>query len=60
MFLTAVLQAHTDSLPRADETKTNPQLEDTATLPARLEEALTVPMQERLQPLPSAHRSRWV
>lgn len=60
MFLTAVLQAHTDSLPPADTAKASSQIEDTVTLPARFEETLTLPTQERLQLLPSAHRSRWV
>ena len=61
MFLTAVLQAHTDSLPSAANDEVSPQIEDTAVaLPEQLEKALTVPVQERLKPLPSAHRSRWV
>ena len=60
MFLTAVLQAHTDSRPRSEEAKQDASLDDTVTLPALLEEALAVPLAERLQPLPSAHRSRWV
>ena len=58
MFLTAVLQAHTDSLPQADEAKAHD--EDTVTLPARLEEALAIPLKDRVQPLPAAHRSCWV
>ena len=61
MFLTAVLQAHTDSLPPTDDdTKTSSQADDSVQLPARLKEALAVPRQDRLQPLPSAHRARWV
>ncbi len=61
MFLTAVLQAHTDSLPSTDEADTDSHLDDdTVTLPASLEKALAIPLQERLQPLPTAHRSRWV
>ena len=62
MFLTAVLQAHTDSLPRADQddVTANSQLEDTSIALQRLTESLAVPAQDRVQPLPNAHRSRWV
>jgi len=62
MFLTAVLQAHTDSLPQAKQpdVTANSQLEDTSIALERLTEALAVPMQDRVQLLPSAHRSRWV
>jgi hypothetical protein len=56
MFLSAVLQAHTDSLPRTDDAKDE---DDTVELP-RLDEALAVPLNDRVQTLPSAHRSRWV
>jgi hypothetical protein len=55
MFLAAVLQAHTDSVPQDLDS----QLDDTVTL-ERLEEPLAVPVEERVQPLPAAHRSRWV
>jgi hypothetical protein len=60
MFLSAVLQAHTDSLPQTDRPEPTSQADDTVELPARLKEALTVPAQERRQPLPSVHRSRWI
>ena len=61
MFLTAVLQAHTDSLPHTDDdTRASPETDDTVQLPARLKEALAVPLQDRLLPLPSTHRARWV
>ncbi len=63
MFLTAILQAHTDSLAPADHDDTqaaSTQLDDTSTTLKRLEEALAVPLQERLRKLPSAHRSRWI
>ena len=72
MFLTAVLQAHTDSLPRAGasssattsphaERAPAPAAEEAAVaMPAQLEKALTLPLAERLQSLPSVHRSRWV
>ena len=61
MFLSAVLQAHTDSSPRTAGTSSSAKTEKTLiALPERLEKALTVPVQERVQPLPSAHRSRWV
>jgi hypothetical protein len=63
MFLTAILQAHTDSLNPADHDDTTAsatELDDTSTMLQRLDEALAVPLQDRLQPLPSAHRSRWV
>jgi hypothetical protein len=62
MFLTAVLQAHTDSLPQAERPgATAPsQLEDTSVALERLTEALAVPVKDRVQLLPSAHRSRWV
>ena len=57
MFLSAVLQGHTDSVNRTDdEAKTE---DDTVELP-RLDEALAVPLKDRVQPLPSAHRARWV
>jgi hypothetical protein len=58
MFLSAVLQAHTDSV-----SKTHPaavEQDADVALPEQLEKALTLPLPERLQPLPSAHRSRWV
>jgi hypothetical protein len=61
MFLSAVLQAHTDSAPRTAGTEPSPQTDDAVVaLPERLEKALTLPLQERVQPLPSAHRSRWI
>jgi hypothetical protein len=62
MFLSAVLQAHTDSLPSVDREEVTPdsQLEDTSVTLKRLEEALAVPVQERTLTLPTAHRSRWV
>jgi len=57
MFLSAVLQAHTDSVHRTDnDAKAE---DDTVELP-RLDELLAVPLKDRVQPLPSAHRSRWV
>jgi len=57
MFLSAVLQGHTDSVNRTDdEAKAE---DDTVELP-RLDEALAVPLKDRVQPLPSAHRARWV
>jgi hypothetical protein len=56
MFLSAVLQRHTDSLPAPKPQADN---DDTVQLP-RLDEALAVPLKDRVQPLPSAHRSRWV
>ena len=66
MFLTAVLQAHTDSLPVHDEADsddtatTTESLDDTSVRLPRLDEALAVPLHDRIQTLPSAHRSRWV
>ncbi len=65
MFLTAVLQAHTDSLTQVDDdaghdTPTRDPLEDTSVRLPRLDETLSVPAHERIQVLPSAHRSRWV
>ena len=57
MFLSAVLQAHTDSLPKTDPNSRTD--DDTVELP-RLDEALAVPLKDRVQPLPNAHRSRWV
>ena len=57
MFLTAVLQGHTDSQSRTDNDIKDE--EDTVELP-QLDEALAIPLKDRLQPLPSAHRSRWV
>lgn len=61
MFLTAVLQAHTDSRAKAQAAAETPAArEPRVALPAELEKALTVPVQERRRPLPSAHRSRWV
>lgn len=60
MFLTAVLQAHTDSLPRTDDAHRAPQAKETRAIPERLEKALATPVQDRLQPLPSVHRSRWI
>jgi hypothetical protein len=57
MFLSAVLQAHTDSVHRTDnDAKAE---DDTVELP-RLDKLLAVPLKDRVQPLPSAHRSRWV
>jgi hypothetical protein len=56
MFLSAVLQAHTDSVPQPKPQIAN---DDTVELP-RLDAALAVPLKDRVQPLPSAHRSRWV
>jgi hypothetical protein len=64
MFLSAVLQAHTDTLaPNRAEAASAPvrEAEEAAVaLPAQLEKALTLPLAERLQSLPSVHRSRWV
>ena len=74
MFLSAVLQAHTDTLPRAGASSradTSPHAERApapalaareaaVAMPAQLEKALTLPLAERLQSLPSVHRSRWV
>jgi hypothetical protein len=60
MFLTAVLQAHTDSLPPSGDAGATRETRETVTIPARLQEALTLPARERLQPLPSVHRSRWL
>jgi hypothetical protein len=63
MFLTAVLQGHTDShgsADRADTTLSDTSLDDTSTTLKRLDEALAVPAQERIQTLPAVHRSRWV
>lgn len=80
MFLTAVLQAHTDTLPRTGSSSRADALSGAETLiraetasapacgareaavpmPPQLEKALTLPVAERLQSLPSAHRSRWV
>jgi hypothetical protein len=58
MFLAAVLQAHTDSVPQGENADS--QLEDTSVTLRRLEETLAVPVQERVQVLPSVHRARWV
>jgi hypothetical protein len=63
MFLTAVLQAHTDSLAETshDEADTTADsLDDTSVRLPRLDEALGIPVQDRVQTLPNAHRSRWV
>ena len=60
MFLTAVLQAHTDSLSRPNGPIANSRPKDCVTLPARLEKAPTTAPEERTQALPRAHRSRWV
>jgi hypothetical protein len=64
MFLTAVLQAHTDSLAQTDHddtATTGDALEDTGVRLRRLDETLAIPVQERTQTLlPSAHRTRWV
>lgn len=63
MFLTAVLQAHTDSVAETvhDEADTSADsLEDTSVRLPRLDETLAVPVQDRVQTLPSAHRTRWV
>jgi hypothetical protein len=61
MFLTAVLQGHTDSVANSQTAPTAPAANDAdVALPEGLEKALTLPVQERLQPLPAAHRSRWV
>jgi hypothetical protein len=63
MFLTAVLQAHTDSLaetPHDEADTTAGSLDDTSVRLPRLDETLAIPVQDRLQTLPNAHRSRWV
>ena len=63
MFLTAVLQAHTDSQTPtgAEDTNTDlDSLEETSVRLPKLDETLALPIDERLQTLPSAHRSRWV
>jgi hypothetical protein len=60
MFLTAVLQGHTDSQSRTDDSQVNANVEDDTIELPRLDEALAIPLKDRLQPLPSAHRSRWV
>jgi hypothetical protein len=64
MFLTAVLQAHTDTLPpnraEAAPAPAREAKEAAVTMPAQLEKALALPLAERLQSLPSVHRSRWV
>lgn len=63
MFLTAVLQAHTDSLAETarDEADTTANsLDDTSVRLPRLDETLGIPLQDRVQTLPNAHRSRWV
>ena len=59
MFLSAVLQAHTDKLPPVDRAP-KPAAEAAVAMPAQLEQALALPLAERLQSLPSVHRSRWV
>ena len=58
MFLSAVLQAHTDSVSKARPA--TPEKDAAVAMPAQLEQALTLPLTERLQSLPSVHRSRWV
>lgn len=61
MFLTAVLQAHTDASAKSPPAPTSPAANDAdVALTEELEKGLALPVQERLQPLPSAHRSRWV
>ena len=63
MFLTAVLQAHTDSLTDTvrDEADTAADsIDDTSVRLPRLDETLAVPAQDRIQTLPNAHRSRWI
>jgi hypothetical protein len=65
MFLTAVLQAHTDSkaFSIADDVhagEPDGSLEETSGVSERLKASLAVPVGERVQPLPTAHRSRWV
>jgi len=60
MFLTAVLQGHTDSQSRTDDSQVNTNVEDDTVELPKLDEALAIPLKDRLQPLPSAHRSRWV
>ena len=62
MFLTAVLQGHTDSQASADRADATSErlLEDTSTTLKRLEETLAAPAQERIQILPAVHRSRWI
>ncbi len=67
MFLTAVLQAHTDPssqpLPLADDvhvgTPDSPN-KDATGISERLKASLAKPVKERLQVLPNAHRARWV
>ena len=66
MFLTAVLSGHTDkagqTLPAANqqtEALASPDT-DSDHIPAALKAALARPADDRIQPLPSIHRSRWV
>ena len=66
MFLTAVLNAHTDrsveTLPGADPAtgKTGAPAADADSIPARLNAVLALPSEERTVTLPSTHRSRSV
>ena len=66
MFLTAVLNAHTDkagqTLPAANQQTKAPASPDTDSdhLPAALKAALARPVEDRVLQLPSIHRSRWV
>jgi hypothetical protein len=63
MFLTAVLQAHTDRVSESSSDQAapaSPTTDYTPTLPQGLEAALATPKHERVQPLPAAHRARWV
>jgi hypothetical protein len=64
MFLSAVLQAHTNSVSQAQSithparaaASPRPKQNTTVALPERLEKDLTRATQERRQPLPVAHR----
>ncbi len=66
MFLTAVLNAHTDKAlenPPATNQQTDPTQShdpDADHIPARLKAALALPAEDRMLQLPSIHRSRWV
>ena len=66
MFLTAVLNAHTDrsveSLPGANQATEADRstTADTDHIPARLNAVLAIPAEDRTIALPSTHRSRWV
>ncbi|MEJ1965393.1 MAG: hypothetical protein WDO56_29175 [Gammaproteobacteria bacterium] len=66
MFLTAVLNAHTDKAVE-NLNGSNQQIEpdaapdtDTDHIPSKLKAALAVPAKDRTVELPSIHRSRWV